>query len=1088
MKNKAYYEAEKKIQAALESGATKLDLSAKWDAEEAERLAELPESLGRLTRLQELFLYGNQLTALPESLSRLTRLQRLHLAGNQLTALPESLSRLTRLERLGLAGNQLTALPESLGRLTQLQGLSLAGNQLTTLPESLGRLTRLQGLSLAGNQLTALPESLGRLARLQGLSLAGNQLTTLPESLDRLAQLRTLFLDGNQLTALPESLSRLTRLQRLHLAGNQLTALPESLGRLAQLRTLFLAGNRLTALPESLGRLTRLQGLWLTDNQLTALPESLGRLTQLQKLDLDDNPLAPELAAAYKEGTQAVLRYLRAQANAQITLNQAKLILVGEGEVGKTCLMDALEGLPWREHDTTHGIEIRPTSVIDSDSGKEITLNGWDFGGQRVYRPTHQLFFSAPAVYLVVWKPREGPQAGFVREWISLVKHREPEARMLIVATHGGPGQRQPDIDRQGLLDLFGEETIRGFFHVESKPDENGQRRGVGELKKAIAGIAAKLPEVGRKVPKRWQETREALEKTGAAWLTLDAVFTLCRERGMIDEEARLFVTLSHRLGHLIHYEHDPLLRDMVVLKPDWLATAISFVLDDQETRAAHGLARFSRLRQLWDDPERPDEERYDPALHPLFLRLMERFDLSYRVAEPERKGKNHADADPASLIAQLVPDIRPEARLRAEWPSEPASGDTQQVQVCRIVDDRGQSATAEGIFYQLIVRLHKFSLGREDFHHSIHWQRGLVLDDGYNGRAYLAHIGNDIRITARAPYPAYFLGLLVGELKWLVESFWEGLRCQVTLPCPALAGDGKPCPGLFEVEKLVDSKKKNRPEHPCPVCNEWQSIDALLSNAPPVHAVTTESALDRLLTEFADVKRALVVIHERMRTGFAQLDTNDKQLLSRIDETYADLLQALTDEAKDGPRLFSLEPVNRRRFNPKEWAKEKFRITLWCEHSRLPLPVLYGDENKGVCEIELDRTWFKKAAPFLRVLNGALRLGLPVAAAGLESTLDEATHAAVEGQLDSGQEIIEASLKSKGGGKQIDDWPGGEAPDRKRDRTTGSPISAHGATLRELHAMLKKQDPGCKFGGLVRVRNKKNEFLWVHPRFEGEY
>nr|VFK55324.1 MAG: Leucine rich repeat-containing protein [Candidatus Kentron sp. TC] len=1013
MKNKAYYEAEKKIQAALESGATKLDLSAKRDAEEAERLAELPESLGQLTKLRVLFLYGNQLTALPESL---------------------------------------------------------------------GRLTRLQGLSLAGNQLTALPESLGRLAQLRGLSLDGNRLTTLPESLDRLTQLRTLFL-----------------------YGNQLTALPESLGRLAQLQQLFLNDNQLTALPESLGQLTQLERLNLADNRLTALPESLGRLTQLQKLDLDDNPLAPELAAAYEEGKEAVLRYLRAQADERITLDQAKLILIGEGEVGKTCLMDALEGLPWREHDTTHGIEIRPTSVIDSDSGKEITLNGWDFGGQRVYRPTHQLFFSAPAVYLVVWKPREGPQAGFVREWISLVKHREPEARMLIVATHGGPGQRQPDIDRQGLLDLFGEETIRGFFHVESKPDENGQRRGVGELKEAIAGIAAKLPEVGRKVPKRWQETREALEKTGAAWLTLDAVFALCRERGMIDEEARLFVTLSHRLGHLIHYEHDPLLRDMVVLKPDWLATAISFVLDDQETRAAHGLARSSRLRALWDDPARNEAERYAPELHPLFLRLMERFDLSYRVAEPDRRmasssgpvdaasGLIHPtsasmDDDPTNLIAQLVPDIRPEERLRDIWPSGPAAGDSEQIQICRIVDDRGQSATAEGIFYQLIVRLHKFSLGREDFHQSIHWQRGLVLDDGYNGRAYLAHIGNDIRITARAPYPAYFLGNLTSEVKWLVENFWEGLRCEVTVPCLAIQREGKPCPGLFEVEKLVDSKKKNRPEHPCPVCNEWQSIDALLSNASPVRAITTENTLDTLSTEFADVKRALVVIHERMRTGFAQLDTNDKQLLSRIDETYADLLQALTDEAKDGPRLFSLEPVNRRRFNPKEWAKEKFRITLWCEHSRLPLPVLYGDENKGVCEIELDRTWFKKAAPFLRVLNGALRLGLPVAAAGLESALDEATHEAVEGQLDSGQEIIEASLKSKGGGKQIDDWPGGETPDRKRDPNIASPISAHGSVLREFHAMLKKQDPGRKFGGLVRVRNKKNEFLWVHPRFEGEY
>ena len=78
---------------------------------------------------------------------------------------------------------------------------------------------------------------------------------------------------------------------------------------------------------------------------------------------------------------------------------------------------------------TTHGIEIKPVKVTDPDSETEITLNGWDFGGQRVYRPTHQLFFSAPAVYLVVWKPREGPQQGFVKEWIKLIKHREPDGQ-----------------------------------------------------------------------------------------------------------------------------------------------------------------------------------------------------------------------------------------------------------------------------------------------------------------------------------------------------------------------------------------------------------------------------------------------------------------------------------------------------------------------------------------------------------------------------------------------------------------------------------------------------------------------------------
>ncbi len=46
--------------------------------------------------------------------------------------------------------------------------------------------------------------------------------------------------------------------------------------------------------------------------------------------------------------------------------------------------------------------------------------------------------------------------------------------------------------------------------------------------------------------------------------------------------------------------------------------------------------------------------------------------------------------------------------------------------------------------------------------------------------------------------------------------------------------------------------------------------------------------------------------------------------------------------------------------------------------------------------------------------------------------------------------------------------------------------IRAQGATLREFQALLKARDPG--FGGLVRVRNKRQEFLWVHEQFEGEY
>ncbi|MCL4202325.1 MAG: hypothetical protein KJ000_07505 [Pirellulaceae bacterium] len=46
--------------------------------------------------------------------------------------------------------------------------------------------------------------------------------------------------------------------------------------------------------------------------------------------------------------------------------------------------------------------------------------------------------------------------------------------------------------------------------------------------------------------------------------------------------------------------------------------------------------------------------------------------------------------------------------------------------------------------------------------------------------------------------------------------------------------------------------------------------------------------------------------------------------------------------------------------------------------------------------------------------------------------------------------------------------------------------IEAHGAVSRQIQAWLKEKDPG--FGSLVRVQNKRQEFLWVHPQFESEY
>jgi len=354
-RNKAYRRAEQEIEKARRSRAKKLDLSLSWGTKDSDKLTELPEALGQLTQLQSL-----------------------DLSSNHLTALPEWLGQLTQLQSLDLSNNQLTALPESLGQLTQLQSLNLSSNQLTALPESVGRLSNLDDLVFEYGKCTKLPESFSHLKQLRQFIFTCNPVVEFPTALRGVTSLRTLSLYNNRLTSVPEWIEELQLLEKLELDGNQLTEVPQSMGNLPRLIDLDL-GSPLTG-----------------GNEITDLPPSLARLN-LRTLGLEANPLNPELASAYKEGLDAVKRYLRAKAEAQVVLNEAKLILVGEGEVGKSCLLGALRGDAWEaDRPTTHGIEIKSVKVTDPATETEITLNGWDFGGQRVYRPTHQLFFSAP--------------------------------------------------------------------------------------------------------------------------------------------------------------------------------------------------------------------------------------------------------------------------------------------------------------------------------------------------------------------------------------------------------------------------------------------------------------------------------------------------------------------------------------------------------------------------------------------------------------------------------------------------------------------------------------------------------------------
>ncbi|OUJ69392.1 hypothetical protein BXP70_26510 [Hymenobacter crusticola] len=279
----------------------------------------LPASLGQLTQLQSLIIWGNPLSGpLPASFSQLTRLQYVDLHGNYLNGpLPTTaLSQLHQLNYLDLGGNQFSGtLPFELGQLTQLKMLSLAQNQLSgsLLPE-LSQLTNLQQLNLSSNKFEGpLPVEWSRLTQLQGLGLGGNKLSgTLPPEWSQLTKLEGLDLSNNSLDGqLPAVWGQLRQLYGLSLAHNQLSgSLPSEWCHFPLLSSFDLSFNKLSGtLPSELNQLTQLFYLNLSNNQFNgSLPTDLSQLSKLGYFILSNNQFSGPPPIGWRSLTQ--LRYL----------------------------------------------------------------------------------------------------------------------------------------------------------------------------------------------------------------------------------------------------------------------------------------------------------------------------------------------------------------------------------------------------------------------------------------------------------------------------------------------------------------------------------------------------------------------------------------------------------------------------------------------------------------------------------------------------------------------------------------------------------------------------------------------------------
>ncbi|XP_065347156.1 protein flightless-1 [Cloeon dipterum] len=277
--------------------SVKLMTGVQWLKLDKTNLASVPEEMGKLVKLENLSMKGNNLDRLYGELTDLSSLRSLNLRRNKVksSGVPAELFKLEELTTLDLSHNNLKEVPSGMESAKSLLVLNLSHNSIPAVPSALFmHLTDLLFLDLSHNQLETLPPQTRRLANLQTLILSHNplghfQLRQLPS----LQSLAVLHMRATQRTLnnIPASLDSLTSLVELDLAQNSLPRVPDALFTLPNLKRLNLADNELTEIQQSIELWQKLENLNLCRNKLTALPAALCKLNCLRRLYVNDNQL-----------------------------------------------------------------------------------------------------------------------------------------------------------------------------------------------------------------------------------------------------------------------------------------------------------------------------------------------------------------------------------------------------------------------------------------------------------------------------------------------------------------------------------------------------------------------------------------------------------------------------------------------------------------------------------------------------------------------------------------------------------------------------------------------------------------------------
>jgi GTPase SAR1 family protein len=383
---------------------------------------------------------------------------------------------------------------------------------------------------------------------------------------------------------IPEKLAQMHNLTSLTLcfpwSGHPLT---DTIFEVTSLKRLVLTGCKYNLIPETISKLTQLEELNVAGLPLTSLPViALGTLRNLTSVDCSGIKLPSPPSEIVKQGPAAVARYILALGEGAAENHDVLLMLIGDGEAGKTSMLQALKNLDSNRagtigvDDRTVGIDISSFQPVPS---KPLRFFAWDFGGQGIYAIMQQLFVSRRALYPLLWRVRQSLDVAhmdasikcdvcrkrlvvtagekqepvyrvkgqglchshcvsyepLISSWTERLQFRVPGVTMVLVATHidcANPTEVDEQcaavkevvrrIQERQAQTMQGIPPLKIYGEGESLRVNSVKGEGVAELRRKLVEIAEGLDFYGEVIPATYvrlrQRLRDMQSKDTGAW------------------------------------------------------------------------------------------------------------------------------------------------------------------------------------------------------------------------------------------------------------------------------------------------------------------------------------------------------------------------------------------------------------------------------------------------------------------------------------------------------------------------------------------------------------------------------------------